>query len=57
MANKAKVDLTKEEIGVIVYALDILEDADVVYEAHKVEPDGLVNKLTEIYYRLRWRDE
>lgn len=56
MANKAKLELTKEEIGVIIDGLDILDDMEsVAFSELQVDADELRQKLSKIFYKLKWK--
>lgn len=56
MANKAKLELTKEEIGVIIDGLDILDDMEsVALSELQVDADELRQKLSKIFYKLKWK--
>lgn len=58
MANKAKVDLTKEEIGVIIDAIDLIDQmGSRVFEELNVDSEGLIARLEKVYFKLKWRDE
>lgn len=56
--NKCTIELTKEELLVLIEGLDYQRDMEsVIFSEYNIDAEKLSNKLEKIFYSLEWKQE
>lgn len=53
--NKEKIELTKEELMILIEGLDVLDDMEYVsFDEYNIHYQEFRKKLSDIFYKLEW---
>lgn len=56
--NKCTIELTKEELLVLIEGLDYQRDMEsVIFSEYNIDAEKFSNKLEKIFYSLEWNQE
>ena len=56
--NKCTIELTKEELLVLIEGLDYQRDMEsVIFSEYNIDAEKFSNKLEKIFYSLEWKQE
>lgn len=56
--NKCTIELTKEELLVLIEGLDYQRDMEsVIFSEYNIDAEKFSNKLEKIFYSLDWTQE